>query len=298
MEIQWLREFIVLAQALNYRSSAEKLFISQSTLSKHIAAIEHELDTRLFVRDTKSVRLTREGSLFLESARAIVREYDFVSERISNRHIVQGSLHIAGAIRVPLCNAVTEPVVAAFEEKYPNVKTVITDIQWQDYREKLLKGIYDIVITVDLPNTNKEGLESLVIGHAPLCAWVSRACKLAEGVDTISMRDLSKLNLRILDPEISGDYVSYLKELMSSMGIKARKSRPLSQMFSMGPEDYALTPHFDPSGYFGYDLRVVELEEQVDMRFVVLRKRSISNPVAALFFDELRNAVSQEEDDG
>ena len=48
MEIAVLREFVSLAENLNFSTTAKRLFITQSTLSRHIAALEHELGCRLF----------------------------------------------------------------------------------------------------------------------------------------------------------------------------------------------------------------------------------------------------------
>ncbi len=76
MNINHIREFIVLAETLNFTKAANKLYCSQPALSKHIAAIEKELGTVLVERGEGHVALTPIGSIYLEDARRIVRDYD------------------------------------------------------------------------------------------------------------------------------------------------------------------------------------------------------------------------------
>ena len=61
----------MLAECLNFSEAAERLFISQSSLSKHIQALERELGAKLFLRTTRSIHLSGVGELFLPYARKI-----------------------------------------------------------------------------------------------------------------------------------------------------------------------------------------------------------------------------------
>lgn len=74
--IERFREFLVLAEHLNYSAAAETLFITQSALSRHIVSLENELGSRLFDRDTQSVALTPTGELFQKRISALVEKYD------------------------------------------------------------------------------------------------------------------------------------------------------------------------------------------------------------------------------
>ncbi|WP_165173440.1 LysR family transcriptional regulator [Adlercreutzia sp. ZJ242] len=75
MEIGDLREFIVLAEELNYTTAADRLFLSRSSLTKHIQAVESELGVQLFERNNRSVSLTPAGRAFLQRARAVLFAY-------------------------------------------------------------------------------------------------------------------------------------------------------------------------------------------------------------------------------
>lgn len=76
MNIDHLREFSFLADSLNFSATAKHFFLSQSVLSKHIAAMEDELHTKLFERNSHKVSLTEQGKIFQKDARYIVRRYE------------------------------------------------------------------------------------------------------------------------------------------------------------------------------------------------------------------------------
>ncbi len=75
MDLIHIREFVMLAECLNFGEAAERLFISQSALSKHIRAMERELEAPLFVRTTRSIRLSDAGQLYLPYARQMAALY-------------------------------------------------------------------------------------------------------------------------------------------------------------------------------------------------------------------------------
>ena len=68
MKIHLFREFITLAETLNFTKAAEKSCITQPVLSRHIKELEDFFGTPLFLRDTHGVKLTSAGELLLSEA--------------------------------------------------------------------------------------------------------------------------------------------------------------------------------------------------------------------------------------
>lgn len=93
--IKYLPEFITLAETGNFAEAAEELFTSQSSLSKHIQALERDVGHTLLIRTGRTLILTPFGELLLEHARRFVdldREYrsaaaDFESRTCTDVHI-------------------------------------------------------------------------------------------------------------------------------------------------------------------------------------------------------------------
>lgn len=72
MNSQQLHCFICVADKLNFTKAAEELFLSVPTVTHHIKALEEELHTQLFFRNSKIVRLTEAGTVFYNDAKEIV----------------------------------------------------------------------------------------------------------------------------------------------------------------------------------------------------------------------------------
>ena len=75
MNIEYISEFAVLAQVGNYLEASNLLYISQSSLSKHIQAMERELDVKLFKKTHHGVELTQAGADFYAYACSVLPAY-------------------------------------------------------------------------------------------------------------------------------------------------------------------------------------------------------------------------------
>ena len=82
MQIEYLREFLILEKTCNFSEAAKLLHISQSSLSKHIAALEDEVDVDLFKRLGNTLQLTEAGSVFLDGALILVNDHNSFVERM------------------------------------------------------------------------------------------------------------------------------------------------------------------------------------------------------------------------
>jgi DNA-binding transcriptional LysR family regulator len=76
IELRQLQYFVAVAEQLHFRGAAERLFISQPTLSHQIATLEKALGVRLLDRDRRRVALTDAGAAMLEDARQLLAQFD------------------------------------------------------------------------------------------------------------------------------------------------------------------------------------------------------------------------------
>ena len=84
MEIEQLRVFLTLAETKNFTQAAERLFVSHSTVSRSLSALEDELGVRLVERDNRVVGLTAAGERLRERANELVSLADAIDEEIRN----------------------------------------------------------------------------------------------------------------------------------------------------------------------------------------------------------------------
>ena len=83
MRISFLKEYVVLVEEMSYTEASKRLFITQSTLSKHMAALESDLKATLVVRDASGLHLTEIGKAFYDDAVAMVNAYANTLDRVA-----------------------------------------------------------------------------------------------------------------------------------------------------------------------------------------------------------------------
>lgn len=92
MDLLLFHYFVVLTEYMNFSVAADELFLSQSSLSKRIRDLEQKLGIELFIRNTRSIRLTDAGEAILPYAKSIALEYDVMRResqtQINHRHEV------------------------------------------------------------------------------------------------------------------------------------------------------------------------------------------------------------------
>lgn len=98
MEFKQLQSFVEVVKYQSFTKAAEKLFVSQPTISAHISQLEEELNKRLILRTTKSIELTPKGKEVYDYAVRILSMRDRLVESCSPKP--QKIIHI-GASTIP-----------------------------------------------------------------------------------------------------------------------------------------------------------------------------------------------------
>ena len=118
MNTSYLREFTTLAETKNFWEAAERLYMNQSTLSKHIKNMEAELGVQLFERSTRHVELTKYGIAILPYVQAIIRqEAEYASLLLQMKNQENGML-VIGSIPVMAQYGIVN-LLSAFQKFHP-----------------------------------------------------------------------------------------------------------------------------------------------------------------------------------
>lgn len=142
MELKQIQCFLMVAKYLSFSAAAEKMFLSQPSLSRHIANLEQELGIQLFERDKQSVTLTAAGNQCLNAARNMIS----AKQEISNiaKDLQEGRL---GSLRIGYqasARIVLPGILKEFRTVYPNIDLSIEEIPAKHLMHKLHVGELDI----------------------------------------------------------------------------------------------------------------------------------------------------------
>lgn len=118
MNLKQLEAFVLVAEGKSFSGAAKEMFLTQPTVSAHIAALERELNTKLFVRNTKEVRLSDEGRTLLGYARQMVEIEKKIEEIFAESEEEKKHCITIAASTIP-SQYLLPGILKTFSKKYP-----------------------------------------------------------------------------------------------------------------------------------------------------------------------------------
>ncbi|MGG3032340.1 LysR family transcriptional regulator [Bacillus stercoris] len=158
MELKQLEYFYAVCQELHFTRAAEKVGISQPSLSQQIKLLEYEIGTPLFDRIGKKTALTESGKLLLQYTRKIFYEVEQAKTSIDELNGLQRGTILVGTLLTVEDYLIT-PTLLSFHQKYPGVKVSVFGLRTGDIHKQLIENKLDLGI-VFLPMKGDE-LESI-----------------------------------------------------------------------------------------------------------------------------------------
>lgn len=139
MTLNQIYYFCAVAKSKNFRAAANKIHISQPSLSRSIAALEEELGINLFDKQGRGVVLTKAGKIFLEDAQNILRQCD-----IANTHIYE-FVHGTGRIDIGYVFPLAGEYIPTHVRNFLNIpgNEGITFGFWQNYTPEIIEKLRD-----------------------------------------------------------------------------------------------------------------------------------------------------------
>lgn len=117
--------FYVVANTGNISKAARALYISQPAISKSIQKLEDALGCQLFLRSSKGVRLTEEGTLLYEHVRSAFESLTTGEEKL-RQFLDLGVGHLRIGVSSTLCKYVLLPYLQSFIHEHPHIRISIS----------------------------------------------------------------------------------------------------------------------------------------------------------------------------
>ena len=151
MELRILREFLVLVETKNYWAASERLFMGQSTLSKHIQQLEKELGAPLFDRTSRKVELTAYGKLLIPYAKTITETGDACAERFALAREAENGKLLLGVIPSMVQYGITDLVMGFDTQARANLIRVVEEDS-ANLKELLRQGLCEMAFVRESKN--------------------------------------------------------------------------------------------------------------------------------------------------
>lgn len=135
--------FYTVAKAQNISSAAKELYISQPAISKAIAKLESNLNTKLFSRSSRGVTLTDEGTLLYEQVKNAFASIQSGEDQL-RKIATLGVSHLSIGVSITLCKYVLLPYLQEFIRQNPHITISITCHPSTETIHDIEKGITEI----------------------------------------------------------------------------------------------------------------------------------------------------------
>ncbi|SHI56325.1 LysR family transcriptional regulator, hydrogen peroxide-inducible genes activator [Mesonia phycicola] len=195
MTITQLHYVLAVAEYQNFTKAAQKVFVTQPTLSMQIQKLEDELEIQIFDRSKKPIELTEVGKKIVYQAKNIVNESDRIKDIVD-----QQKGFIGGEFRLGIIPTVMPTLLPMFLtnfiKKYPKVKLKIEELHTEAIIEKLQEGHLDAAIAAT--PLEFENIKERVLYYEPFVAYTPPGHRLAKE-DKIKAEELEVDDILLLE---------------------------------------------------------------------------------------------------
>ncbi|HEW0452598.1 TPA: LysR family transcriptional regulator [Streptococcus pneumoniae] len=291
MNIQQLRYVVAIANSGTFREAAEKMYVSQPSLSISVRDLEKELGFKIFRRTSSGTFLTRRGMEFYEKSQELVKGFDIFQNQYANPEEEKDEFSVASQHYDFL-----PPTITAFSERYPDYKNFrIFESTTVQILDEVAQGHSEIGI-IYLNNQNKKGImqrvEKLgleVIELIPFHThiYLREGHPLAQKEESV-MEDLADLPTVRFTQE-KDEYLYYSENFVDTSAS--------SQMFNV--TDRATLngilertdAYATGSGFLDSDsvngITVIRLKDNLDNRMVYVKREEVELSQAGTLFVEV-----------
>lgn len=297
MNLEKIKYFIDLVECKNFTETAKKNFVSQTTISQQIAALEKEFDIQLIDRKQIPIEPTQGGWLFYGEAKILWKQYEHMKAKMA---IFQQ--HYRHTLTIEY-SAITDmqslvKLIPSFKQSQPNIELELNKVLLKDISDFLEKGIYDVAICFNSAFEGKDDILTVPLYQGRYCAVVSHRHPLFHH-HSISKSELYQYPLVMLNPSVIGNSYDLMIQHALEDGYQPNIHRTVddveTELFHIMTEN--LLGFFPDNYQLSYpenEIRLIPLEDShhtftIEIGYI----KDNLNPALQLFLREFSDSFSQ-----
>ena len=295
MDTKSIQAFIAVCDYKGFTSAARHLHLSQSTLSRRIAALEEELGAILLQRTPQGIELTEAGALFRKEGAELLQRYDSLRE-----HLEEIGSGTRGRIRVGMpMNLFGQNAVLGLysrDMEMPGIDIQYTLLDFENLNNGLLSRMLDVVITYDFAvRPIREELVSKFVFKEPFVFFVRRDHALCQE-ENVTVPMLAQTGLAVIDTDINPPFLNHvLHQVRMLDGTEPRVAKNHESMLMEVSTSNAVgvcpkTLYESFKDVFGLQsLPVTEIDTGED--FILAWIKDNDNPMIRAYNDHIRHYI-------
>jgi len=292
MNLETLKYFKYTAKYKNITRAAKHFYISQSTLSRHIIALEEELGAKLFERDNRKLELTSAGRVFDHDCDLFIKHMETLISNVQN-----ASLGNAGVLRVTSPGrlfATLPEALKQVKEKFPSADLIVESYDFNEIPSAVHHDIYNVGFTYNFAVQDFDDLVSIPIGSDGFSLAVSSSLYENPTIDSIPdiVKSLPLMLPTYAEPPFLKLMLHELQEIAGQKKVRityvnTTDSVMLDASLGLG---FGIVPTALTKSKSGnknisyYDLNELSAKATI----VMLHKKDISSPLISTFIDIIK----------
>jgi len=228
-DLRQLQCFITVAEELHFGRAAKRMFMTQPPLSRQIRLLEYELQIQLFVRTSRSVKLTPAGAVFLQDARRLITvagNAAFAAQRVARGE--SGLLTLG--FTAGSSYSFLPKMLARTNTSLKNVGFVLHEMVTRQQVDALHAQAIDAGL-LRLPREQSD-LESICVAREPMMLAVPRGHRLARGPNP-TIDDLRGEPFITFEPEDGRYFYQLIDGLFNEASVPTNYVQRVSQIHSI-----------------------------------------------------------------
>jgi DNA-binding transcriptional LysR family regulator len=297
MNTRQLYYFVSVAETLNFSQAAKIHYMAQSAISQQIAALEQELDVKLFERTSRNVQLTPAGKVFYEETKVIIdRLESAINKASSAAKGATGSINIGfqGLHEMKFLPG----IIKNFRIENDGIMVNMSQNLVSKLENNLINGLADIVFTLPYGLERYKDINILPILRSKWCVVLNHMHPLANRI-SIKRFELANENYVCIDPMIDSCVINNIIKTCLDSGFTPRivtYTKSFEETFLIIEAGIGIWFFPKCCNRENNNLRFVELEgedEYIDI--VMLWSKNNHNPAIGLFLKEVERFMNNEE---
>lgn len=190
MDLRQLRYFVSVVDSGSFTAAAERLRIAQPSLSQHVIALEKELGVKLLERQSRGVRTTTLGALFLEHALTVLADLERAREAVTATD-GEVSGHVVVGMPTTIAPLLAVPLLEDCLKFLPKVKVHLVESHSGFLREWLDALRLDVALLFNVTDAEGLDLTPLVAEDLHLISSAAHSVKAKQ----VTFREVQKFDL-------------------------------------------------------------------------------------------------------
>lgn len=216
MEIRNVKTFLRVAELESFTNAAEQLGYSQAAVTVQIKQLESELETQLFDRVGKHIKLTETGVRFMPYATEVMKAVHKAETFIQGEEILAGRLRIGSV--ASLAARILPPILLEYRELYPHVEMSIETLRSvPEMFDMVRQNEIDILYFLNRQIYSFEWVK--VLEHPEDIIFVTHACHPLAGRERVNIEQILREPLILTMRGIS--YCGDLEQTLAARGLEA-----------------------------------------------------------------------------